>query len=182
MKKEKEEKRRIDFLLQAFRPQHFAVFEYLEDLKKYYKMSYGQDLNRNVSCSAVQDLLHHLDDNNGPKTVAYFTHSAAIVLLLTALRIAHDMDTLRADNFHDMQQRQFRISALTPFAANFMAIKYDCPNEPITEKVAFFLNEKPVHLDWCDESGLCNLSDVKEQYGDYMNMDCESSYCVRAAT
>lgn len=125
----------------------------------------------------MQDLLHHLGSRDGPETIAYFTHSRAVLMLLTSLRIARDADKLRADNYYNMQQREWRVSDITPFASNFMAVKYECPNEVEAEKVMFFLNEKPVHFDWCRE-GLCNLSDVKEKYDEYASVDCEEYYCV----
>lgn len=152
----------------------------MEDLEKYYKNSYGRKVNSRLSCSAVQDMLNHLDTNDGPKAITYFTHSRAILMLLTALRVAHDSDTLRAENYYNMQQRKWRISDLTPFASNFMAVKYDCPNEVEAEKVMFFLNEKPVHFDWC-KVGLCNLSDVKKQYKEYNDIKCEDFYCTSSA-
>lgn len=146
-------------------------------MEKYYKNSYGRSLNSHLTCGAVQDLLHHLDRNDGPATIAYFTHSRAILMLLSSLGIARDSDILRADNYHNMQQRKYRISDITPFASNLMAVKYECPNEVETEKVKFFLNESPVYFDWC-KNGLCNLVDVKEQYDEYARVDCEEYFCV----
>lgn len=137
-------------------------------------------MNSHLSCSAVQDLLHQFDTNEGPKTITYFTHSRAILMLLTALGVAHDSDTLRAENYYSMQQRKWRVSDLTPFASNIMAIRYDCPNEVEHEKVMFFLNEKPVHFDWCNV-GLCDWSKVKDQYKEYLHVDCKDYYCASSA-
>lgn len=149
-------------------------------MEKYYKNSYGRSSNSNLACAAVQDLLDNLDRRDGPKTVAYFTHSGAVLLLLTALRVARDSDTLRADNYYNMQQRKWRVSDITPFASNFMAVKYDCPNEVDPSKVMFFLNEKPIHFNWC-KVGLCSLSDVKAHYKDYADAVCSDYYCVNSA-
>lgn len=101
-------------------------------------------------------------------------------MLLTALRMARDSDTLRAENYYSMQHRSWRVSDLTPFASNIMAIRYNCPNEVEHEKVMFFLNEKPVHFKWC-KVGLCNWSDVKDQYKEYLNVDCQDYYCSSSA-
>lgn len=137
-------------------------------------------MNSRLSCSAVQDMLNHLETTNGPKSITYFTHSRAILMLLTALRVARDSDTLRAENYYNMQHRNWRVSDLTPFASNFMAVKYECPNEVEAEKVMFFLNEKPVHFKWC-KVGLCDLSEVKEQYKEYSNVKCLDYYCTSSS-
>lgn len=126
----------------------------------------------------MQDLVHRFNSNDGPKIAAYFTHSSSLTLVLNALGIARDADTLRADNYHHMDKRQFRMTALTPFGANFMAIKYSCPNEPATEKVAFLLNEKPVHLEWCGGSRLCDLQAIRDRLEGYMQGTCADFYCA----
>ncbi|XP_055322266.1 multiple inositol polyphosphate phosphatase 1-like [Sitodiplosis mosellana] len=162
----------------AFTPTQIDDLEYLEDLQKYYKSSYGRELNSRIQCAAVNDMLHHLETNNLPKTVAYFTHSKAIVLLLTALRFFKDSDSLRADNYYSMSQRKWRSSYILPFASNLVAIKYDCPNDMERDKVMFFLNEKPItDLDWC-KVGLCNLADVKERYKKFTQANCDEYYCT----
>lgn len=150
----------------AFTPNQIDDLEYLEDLQTYYKSGFGQKLNSRIQCAAIKDMLHHLESNNLPKTVAYFTHSKSILLLLTALKAVKDSDSLRADNYYSMSRRKWRLSEISPFSSNLAAIKYDCPNEVEREKVMFFLNEKPISFDWC-KVGLCNWSDIKENYHEY---------------
>ena len=59
-----------------------------------------------------------------PQAIAYFTHSAAIQLLATALGLYKDRETLRADNYMEMKDRMWKTSTLSPFAANLVAVKY----------------------------------------------------------
>lgn len=160
----------------AFTPNQIDDLEYLEDLQKYYKSGYGRKLNSRVQCAAVNDMLHHLETNNLPKTVVYFTHSKSVLLLLTALRFLKDSDSPRADNYYSMSHRKWRLSNISPFASNLAAIKYDCPNELERDKVMFFLNEKPLLLDWC-KVGLCNWSEIKERYKDFTNANCDEYFC-----
>lgn len=160
----------------AFTPTQIDDLEYLEDLEKYYRSGYGRKLNSRMSCAAVNDMLYHLENNQLPKTIAYFTHSKSILLLLDALQAVKDSDALRADNYYSMSRRKWRLSDITPFSANVAAIKYECPNELEREKVMFFLNEKPLHFDWC-KVGLCNWSDVRERYKEFTKVNCDDYFC-----
>lgn len=58
------------------------------------------------------------------KAVIYFTHSTPFEAFLTALGIARDAVPLRADNYYQQTQRQWRTSTLSPFAANLAVVLY----------------------------------------------------------
>lgn len=111
-------------VLQAFTQNHVKVLEYHEDLNYYYQNSYGTGLNTRLACSLVVDMLNHLESQTMPKVVAYFTHSATMQLLLTALGAAKDNDALRADNYQQLARRKWRSSEVSPFASNLAVIKY----------------------------------------------------------
>lgn len=160
----------------AFTPTQIDDLEYLEDLKKYYKSGYGRPIASHVQCEAINDMLHHLESRDQPNAVVYFTHSKSILLLLTALKAVKDSEALRADNYYSMSRRKWRLSEISPFSSNLAAIKYDCPNEVEREKVMFFLNEKPLNFEWC-KVGLCNWSDIKEQYKEFSRANCNEYFC-----
>jgi multiple inositol-polyphosphate phosphatase / 2,3-bisphosphoglycerate 3-phosphatase len=101
------------------------VLEYKEDLKYYYKSGHGSPLNEPIACAAVKDMLTQLDDKNGAKTIAYFTHSSELQLFLVALGAAKDDTPLRADNYDQMKNRLWRTSAIGPFTTNVAAVKYE---------------------------------------------------------
>lgn len=69
-------------------------------------------------------MMNHIESQAMPKVVAYFTHSATIQLLLTALGAAKDNDALRADNYQQLMRRKWRSSEVSPFASNLAVIKY----------------------------------------------------------
>lgn len=150
--------------------------EYSADLKNYYENSYGSDVNSKISCATVNDMLKHMESRELPKVVAYFTHSAALQLFLTALGAVNDREALRADNYQQMLRRNFRSSIVSPFAANLVVIKYDCPNDNERNKIMFFLNQKPMDFGWCNV-GLCNWSDVKRMYAKFSEQDCANTFC-----
>lgn len=109
----------------AFTPEHVNILEYLEDLKYYYKASYGYELSSKIMCAAVKDLVVNMKNEEGPKVVAYFSHASAIQLFLTSLGYGKDNDALRADNYQQMKYRKFRTSMLSPFSSNLAVVKYE---------------------------------------------------------
>lgn len=165
----------------AFTKSHVAVLEYKEDLFYYYKAGYGNPVNENLACNAMTDMLQHLQSRDGPKVVASFAHSTNIQLMIAAMGVFRDQQQLRADNFYQMKRRQFRISRIDPFSANLVAIAYDCEDAE-RQKVMFFLNERPLELDWC-RVGLCDWSKVQEHYQKYLSgIDCAREFCQQSGT
>ncbi|XP_034480594.1 multiple inositol polyphosphate phosphatase 1 [Drosophila innubila] len=164
----------------AFLPEHVTVMEYAEDLKYYYGSGYGFEDNSRFNCRAVQDMLTRLSSPVSPHVVAYFAHSTGLQTLLTALGINKDDVPLRADNYNSMTSRRWKTSLLGPFAANFVAVKYECPADLEKEKVVFFLNQNAVQLDWC-KVGLCNWSAVLEKYKTIAQANCDEYYCRSGA-
>lgn len=109
----------------AFTKKHVEILEYLEDLKYYYKQGPGSEINSNIMCLLMQDLLNRLENDDDPRVTTYFAHSSTIQLLQTALQIANDRDSLRADNFDQMKYRSWKTSKIGPFAANVAAVRYE---------------------------------------------------------
>lgn len=162
---------------QAFTKSQINILEYAQDLKYYRESGYGNaDLNANIACEAVKDMLRQLDSKENPQVSAYFAHSATVQLVLTALDAYRDTMPLRADNYAHQSRRKWRVSELSPFAANLAAIKYDCPNDNERTKVMFFLNQKPMDFAYCNV-GLCNWSDVKRIYRRFEGADCALTFC-----
>lgn len=126
-------------------------------------------------------MLRFFDSKDQTKVSAYFTHSATVQLFLTALGAVKDTDTLRADNYAQMNRRKFKSSDTIPFAANVAAIKYDCPNDNDRTKVMFFLNQKPMDFSFCNV-GLCNWSELKKRYAHFDGVDCSRSFCTHSGS
>ncbi|KNC26265.1 hypothetical protein FF38_01168 [Lucilia cuprina] len=161
----------------VFLPEQVTVLEYEDDMKYFYKSGYGYEANTRLNCRAVQDMAHHLGSSESPNVVVYFGHSTGVQTLISALGIDKDQMSLLASNYDSMSQRKWKTSNIDPFAANFLAVKYQCDAEPVEkEKVVFFLNQNAVDLDWC-QVGLCNWSEVKKRYSTILNADCDSYYC-----
>lgn len=148
--------------------------EYRDDLVYFYKSSHGSKLNRNIKCAAIKDMLHRLDSHAGPKTTVYFSHSAALQLVLTGLGAMRDDVDLRADNFARMSTRRWKTSVISPFAGNVAVVRYTCAER---DRVKIFLNEKLLHLDWCEANGACDWQQLKDRYAFYANGNCDHIFC-----
>lgn len=123
-------------------------------------------------------MLEHLGDNKTNKVIAYFGHATTIQLFLTALGVREGDSLLTENNFADMQNRKWKSSEISSFASNLAVVKYNCTPDPI---VKFFLNERPLEFDWCDEKGLCKLSEINKEYSRYKEADCKTYYCSSKA-
>lgn len=164
----------------VFTPPQFHDLEYPEDLRKFYESGYGLASNERLLCGLVIDLFNHLESNEQPKGIVYFTHSSSLLLLLTTLKAFKDEDTLRSDNYKMMLNRKWRLSEMAPFAANLAVIKYECPNDVKQEKIKFMLNEEPLQFEWCD-NGVCDFSEFKARYKEFIQADCDEFFCSSAS-
>ncbi|XP_017135893.1 multiple inositol polyphosphate phosphatase 1 [Drosophila miranda] len=166
----------------AFLPEQVTVFEYAEDLKYYYGSGYGfEEDTARLNCRLVQDMLTHLSNPVSPHVIAHFGHTTGLQTLITALGVRKDDIKLRADNYNSLTNRRWKTSILGPFAANFVAVKYDCPAALDKEKVVFFLNQDAVQLDWCSV-GLCNWSEVLQRYKTLADANCDEYFCRSGAS
>lgn len=71
----------------------------------------------------------------------YFGHSSNVLSTIVRLGFARDTYPLLSSNFDDMRNRQWKSSYLSPFAANIMAVLYECHGK---KHVTFFINEVPM--------------------------------------
>lgn len=167
--------------IKAFTPSNIKILEYAEDIQFYYRKSHGSHMNLRLACPTFVDMIQHLNknDSTSPKVILYFTHSTLIYLLLTILGTIDDAIMLKSDNYKEMQYRKFQSSKICPFGSNIAAIKYECDDS--IDKVLFLHNQKRLNISWCD-SGLCNWSDFKLKYSEFISGDCETMFCSSGLT
>lgn len=122
----------------------------------------------------MNDMLKRLSNDNDPRTTVYFSHSAAVQLILTSLGALKDEIDLRADNFPQMSVRKWRTSKISPFAANVAVVRYKCQTSDFAK---FFLNEKTLYFDWCTANGVCDWCDVQQKYAFYTSENCNDVFC-----
>ncbi|XP_003699822.2 multiple inositol polyphosphate phosphatase 1 [Megachile rotundata] len=165
----------------VFSKEELRVLEYREDLYYYYKAGYGREINAQLGCTLLQDMMNHFwkveQDKNAmePKGVFYFSDIISLQNLLTTLGINKDQMKPTAFNYKDMAKRQWRTSFISPFAANLVAVFYKCDGNTQPNKVMFYLAEKLVMLDGCDV-GLCDWEYFKQKFSPIINR-CNLNVC-----
>ena len=165
----------------VFSKEELRVLEYREDLYYYYKAGYGRDINAQLGCTLLQDMMNHFwkveqdIESNEPKAVFHFSDIISLQNLLTTLNINKDQMQLTAYNYKQMAKRQWRTSFMSPFAANLIAVFYKCDSTSQPNKVMFYLAEKLVMLDGCDV-GLCDWDYFKQKFRPIIN-HCNLNAC-----
>ncbi|EZA54625.1 Multiple inositol polyphosphate phosphatase [Ooceraea biroi] len=152
----------------AFTDEDMHVFEYEEDLYHYYSVGPGREINSKLGCHPLRDMvdrftkLENAEDSDEPRGVFYFTHSEMIMLFYSVMEIGKNPVHLTASNYRDMQHRNWRTSLLVPFATNFATVFYRCDSSDSPFKIAFYLAEKPLTLEGCN-NGVCDWAQLKKK-------------------
>ncbi|KAG8224479.1 hypothetical protein J437_LFUL003202 [Ladona fulva] len=104
------------------------------------------------------------------KGIFYFTHSGALLKLISLLGLYKDEETLRSDNFDDLKylKRRWRVSYLDSFGTNLAFVLFRCSDD---FKIAGYHQERPFIFPGCDATP-CSLSKVRNLYRDAVFM-CE---------
>lgn len=103
-----------------------SVMEYGEDLGYYYEAGYGFDMNKNILCEAMQNLLRYLKSNDSNEEPAriLITHSTAMQILFVSLGLSEDATPPKSLNYAQMTNRKWRTSQQTAYASNLAVIRY----------------------------------------------------------
>lgn len=105
-----------------------------------------------------------------------FAPATTIQLFLTALGANKDDVKPSNNDMTGMSDRKWKSSNISPFASNLAVVKYTCSNDE--HQVKFFLNQKPLVLDWCSkESNVCKLADFIDAYRSFKDADCNDYFC-----
>ena len=148
------------------------ALEYLEDLKHWYKKSYGLPLNAHMACPLHRSLLEALrlralgSSNRSAEMI--FAHGETLLPLLTRLGLFADPPSRALTATLSKSQRQaraFRSTAVNPMAANFAFVLYDCgargSAQPAHRHLVLALhNERAIMLPFCAGNLFCPLEDV----------------------
>lgn len=149
------------------------VMEYANDLKQFWKRSYGHDINSKSSCILFHDVFARLDSaaqeskSGRPVSEAVTVqvgHAETLLPLLTLLGFFRDSDPLTSTNYATQARRSFRTSRMLPYAANLLLALYDCGGGDL--RLQPLLNEKPVAFPGLadNQTSMPLYEDVKARY------------------
>lgn len=151
------------------------VVEYANDLKHFWKRSYGYDINSKSSCILFHDVFSRLgkaaeENMSGQQVTEAVTvqvgHAETLLPLLTLLGFFNDSEPLTSTNFAAQAHRSFRTSHMLPYAANLILVLYDCGGNLRLQPL---LNEKPVTFPGlADQASMPLYQDVLEHYKDLL--------------
>lgn len=141
----------IDTFCKLFTRQDIVALEYLDDLKHYYKYSYGlPELNAKMACDLGKYILASINAMVDKKEDAFkldvkFGHSETLLPLRTLLGLYQDRLSPNSSN-QEIEDRQFKLSNFGYFANN-IAIQL------LSKEGRFYVrildNEKPILLPGC---------------------------------
>ena len=181
-----------------FAKEDFLPLAYYNDLKGFWKKSYGhEDINAKMVYVMLKDLFEqmekHIDDTTPEKQLKVllrFGHAENMYPLMTALGLFRDKEELRVDNYHQNVDRRFKSGRLTPFSANVAFVLHKCDSGSNAEtsksnyKISVLVNEMPVSklqnagellcAKGRSDDSTCDYLDLKEQLGNYLNLDYEA--------
>lgn len=104
-----------------FTTEDLRNLEYVGDLENYYTNGYGSSLSQHLGKIPLADLLRSFQDakeGNGTDFVAYFTDTATLNMVVTALDLFKDDDPLTSKRD---STRKWRNSKISVFSANLIA-------------------------------------------------------------
>lgn len=143
----------------VFTETDMKMLEDNEDLYYYYKDGYPFNITLDMTRVLLHDLLSSV---NASSNRFYFGHSETIIPLLARLGIAKDDPPLSLENLP--QDRTWRTSLIGGESSNLVVVGYQCEGR---KKLKFYLNERPVSIEGCDEDHLCNAEDFIQRFQKY---------------
>ncbi|KAI9911712.1 hypothetical protein PsorP6_009364 [Peronosclerospora sorghi] len=157
-------------------------FDYMHDLKHFYRKSHGHALSYEIATPLLQTMFRTLKERvDGQKHVKgyfRFAHAETILPLASLLNVSyfdrHVSDRaghFRAETPLELAlERPFKSSELAPFSANIGFVLYECATEKkqgpdrSTFKVKTLLNEREVIFDECRGQALCPFDVLENRF------------------
>ncbi|KAL7290240.1 hypothetical protein TKK_0015943 [Trichogramma kaykai] len=167
----------------VFSKNDLKIFEYKDDLNNYYCCGPGRAMSTKLGCEMMSNMYRHFEDlvrsnfTGQAKGVFYFTHTVALRVLMTALKMHFMPVNMTSQNFATMQDRIFRSSLQGAFAGNVIAVFYRCSGQ---NKVVFYVSERVLEFPGCDR-GVCDWEYLKKLYAPQVAV-CNLDWCFQNET
>lgn len=146
----------------VFSEMDLMALEYLQDLKYFWLHGYGYDINFRQACVTLNDMISHFRDKTLPQAVVYFTHTSAMLKMLSHLQLHKDEENLTSDGFsNNAKSRKWKVSQVNAFGSNLAFVLYICDSE---EMLLTLHQERQVTLPGCPPDSLCPLKRILKLY------------------
>ncbi|KAL4706577.1 hypothetical protein ACJJTC_015775 [Scirpophaga incertulas] len=156
-----------------FTSEDLQVLEYIEDLKRYYRNSYGTPMNELLGRVVLADLLKSFERaklGEGRKITAYFGQSTSLDMTLSALGLFKDKVPLTGGK--RIKNRKWRSCKLSAFSSNLMTILSKCDVDGKDDfAVVFYLNEQPIKS--ICSNGICSWNEFENEIKTFANVNID---------
>ncbi|XP_041480158.1 multiple inositol polyphosphate phosphatase 1-like [Lytechinus variegatus] len=126
--------------------------EYWLDLKQYWTEGYGYDINHQMACPLVDDILKYMTSvmtNRTHRGSFKFGHSSTFQPLLAILGLYMDTPKLLASNYDVSVNRAWRSGRISPMSGHLSFNVFQCPSEQY--RVLVLHNELPIKVGNCED-------------------------------
>lgn len=146
----------------AFTPHDLQVLEYYYDLEEYYTAGFGHNINTAMACPPLQDVYQHFSNavwrGQGPRGIFYFTHSKAVISVMSRLGLYRDRAPLT--HRHMNPRRLWRTSQHGSFATNLAFTLSICNQNRWWVSVA--TSEQMAALEGCEGPRGCSWEEFTQ--------------------
>ncbi|KAJ8722584.1 hypothetical protein PYW07_003764 [Mythimna separata] len=142
----------------AFDERSIQMFEYYHDLRAYWLDGYGHELTYRQACLLMKNMFEYFGKERGYRSVFLFSHSGAVLKILTHLKLFKPPSPLKGDQI--VKDREWRLSEIDSFAANLAFVLFKCKDG---DHVLTLHQEKIIKLPMCEQE-LCPLEHLKEYF------------------
>lgn len=163
---------KTDQFCKLFDEDDIKNFEYTNDLLDYYIKGYGNKLAYIISCPLLKEFFDIMDEVINQKTIQsakfHFAHAETILPFISLLGLFKDNKPLQWNNsLQQIENRQWRTSKISPFAANIAFLLYNCSGH---FRVKLMHNEQEYEFPNCNEI-YCPYEKLKFLYQNFLK-DC----------
>jgi multiple inositol-polyphosphate phosphatase/2,3-bisphosphoglycerate 3-phosphatase len=129
------------------------MFEYYEDLSNYYKKGYGIAVNYEIATTLLNDFFSVMENvmtgNTSETATLRFAHAETMMPFVSLLGLFEDSSPLLWNSSQEtIDNRLWRTSIVSPFAANVIFELYNCTGE---FKVKLLHNEQEYGFPECND-------------------------------
>jgi hypothetical protein len=148
--------KRHDTFCSLFTKQDILALEYIDDIKHYFKYSYGLDINKKMACELGKNILQNMD-NHLLKLDVKFGHTETTLPLRTLLGLYKDDFDIEM-TLEEASKRQFKMSDFGTFANN---MAFQVLSRQGEKFVRVLDNQQPVVMPGC-YGYVCDLNTFRQ--------------------
>ncbi|OQS04531.1 ankyrin 2,3/unc44 [Thraustotheca clavata] len=165
---------RYDTWCTLFTRRDLYLLDFHADLKKFYQCGTGYDISYKIAGPLLKHIMETMEDyQHGNSTIRgyfRFAHAETILPLFCVLGLCPDSKLRASLSYDELKQRTYKVSNISPFAANLMFHLYECPTTP-EYRIQLLVNEDPLPLSYCREKVFCTMQELEIAYDEAMKYD-----------